>query len=181
LRRLVGLVLATFIAVSIGSISSGAAQKPLPTPKVGAVCQPVGKTQVVGTKKFTCVKSGKKLVWNKPVTVKKPTPSPTPTSTPVAKPSLESLDAKAVYDFSRASVTESLVKNGTSALSVKYLVGANVSSDTVDSVKLDLQKAIDLWGLAFASTDRVTIIWYVQPDLDWAAATYRSESGNPVE
>jgi hypothetical protein len=180
LKRLVGLVLATFVAVSIGSIASGAAPRPI-APKTGATCSPLGKVQVVGTKKFTCVKSGKKLVWNKPVTVKKPTPSPTPTCTPVAKPSLESLDAKAVYDFSRASVTESLVKNGTSALSVKYLVGANVSGDTVDSVKLDLQKAIDLWGTAFASTDRVTIIWYVQPDLDWAAATYRSESGNPVE
>jgi len=180
-KRILGLVLATVLAFSIAPISSGAAPKPAPAPKTGAVCKPVGKIQVVGTRKYTCVKTGKKSLWNKPVTIQKPTPSPTPTPTPVAKPTLDSLDAKAVYDFSRAAVAESLVKNGTSALSMKYLVGANVSEGAVDSVKLDLQKAIDLWGPAFSPTDRVTIIWYVQPDLEWAATTYRSESGNPVE
>ncbi len=180
MKRFLALALATSMALTMAPIGSGAAPKSI-SPKTGATCAPLGKVQVVGTKKYTCVKSGKKSVWNNPVTIKKPTPSPTPTPTPAAKPTLDSLDAIAVYDFSRASVAESLRKNGTSSLSVKYLVGANVSSGTVDSVKLDLQKAIDLWGPSFSPTDRVTIIWYVQPDLEWAAATYRSESGNPVE
>ena len=180
MKRFLALALATSMALTMAPIGSGAAPKSI-SPKTGATCAPLGKVQVVGTKKYTCVKSGKKSVWNNPVTIKKPTPSPTPTPTPAAKPTLDSLDAIAVYDFSRASVAESLRKNGTSSLSVKYLVGANVSSGTVDSVKLDLQKAIDLWGPSFSPTDRVTIIWYVQPDLDWAASTYRSESGNPVE
>lgn len=177
LKRFVGLVLATAIAFSLGPISSGAAPKPAPTPKTGAVCKPLGKTQVVGTKKFTCVKSGNKLVWNKPTSIAAPKPTPTP----VAKPTLDDLNAKAVYDFSRASVTEALAKNGTSSLVVKYLVGANVANDTVDSVKPDLQKAINLWGDAFSSADQFTVIWYVQQDLEWAASTYKSETGNPVE
>ena len=37
--------------------------------KAGAKCTKVKSTQVVGTKKFTCVKSGSRLVWNKGVEV----------------------------------------------------------------------------------------------------------------
>ena len=179
MKRLLGLILATLIAFSIGPISSGAAPKPAPAPKVGAVCQPVGKIQIVGTKKYTCVKSGKKLVWGKPVAVS--STKPTPTETPLAKPTLDNLNAKAVYDFSRAAVTDAMVKNGTSSLVVKYQVGANVASDTVDHVKADLQKAMNLWGTTFDAGDRFTVIWYVQQDLEWAATTYKNESGNPVE
>ena len=39
--------------------------------KAGATCIKLKATQIVGTKKFTCVKSGKKLVWDKGVTVPK--------------------------------------------------------------------------------------------------------------
>jgi hypothetical protein len=31
--------------------------------KAGAKCQKVGVQSVVGTKTFTCIKSGKKLIW----------------------------------------------------------------------------------------------------------------------
>jgi hypothetical protein len=51
------------------------------TPKAGAKCTKAGATSVSGGKKFTCIKSGKKLIWNKGVAVKaapKPTSSPTP-------------------------------------------------------------------------------------------------------
>ncbi len=52
--------------------------------KAGASCSKLGNTSVVAGKKYTCVKSGKKLVWNKGVAIAKPkpTPSPVPTSTP---------------------------------------------------------------------------------------------------
>jgi hypothetical protein len=47
------------------------------TAKAGAKCTKLKTTQVVGTKKFTCIKSGKKLVWDKGVTIpKKTTPKP---------------------------------------------------------------------------------------------------------
>lgn len=52
--------------------SSGAAITP------GAKCTKLGQTSTVLGKKYTCVKSGKKLLWNKGVAVaKKPTPIPT--------------------------------------------------------------------------------------------------------
>jgi hypothetical protein len=61
--------------------------------KSGTKCAKVGISQTVGSKKFTCVKSGSKLVWNKGVSVSvTPTPIPTtsassePTSPQVASP-----------------------------------------------------------------------------------------------
>ena len=39
--------------------------------KAGAKCTKAGVTASVGGKKFTCIKSGKKLVWSKGTTIKK--------------------------------------------------------------------------------------------------------------
>jgi M6 family metalloprotease-like protein len=52
--------------------------------KTGAKCKKAGQTSTYAGKKFTCVKSGKKLVWNKGVAIAKPRPValPTPTPTP---------------------------------------------------------------------------------------------------
>ena len=53
------------------------------SPKAGSSCPKVGNKEVSKGKTFTCVKAGKKLVWNKGVVVKAaPKPSPTPTSSP---------------------------------------------------------------------------------------------------
>jgi hypothetical protein len=49
--------------------------------KAGAKCTKAGATSTVAGKKFTCIKSGTRLVWNKGVTVKaaaKPEPTATP-------------------------------------------------------------------------------------------------------
>jgi hypothetical protein len=55
--------------------------------KAGAPCTKAGATAVVAGMKFTCVKSGKKLLWNKGVAIVKPTPTPTPSATPTPTPS----------------------------------------------------------------------------------------------
>ena len=51
--------------------------------KAGDVCKKAGSTATANGKKFTCIKSGKKLVWNKGVVVA------TPTLDPVAPTSFE--------------------------------------------------------------------------------------------
>ena len=54
--------------------------------KAGAACSKAGVKSVASGKTFTCIKSGKKLIWDKGVAVKKPTAavSPAPTPTPAA-------------------------------------------------------------------------------------------------
>ena len=56
--------------------------------KAGTACSKAGTTATANGKKFTCIKSGKKLVWNKGVAISKPVPtiSPTPTPTPSPTP-----------------------------------------------------------------------------------------------
>ena len=44
--------------------------------KAGAVCKPAGLTSIVSGKTFTCIKSGKKLVWDKGVKIVTPNPLP---------------------------------------------------------------------------------------------------------
>ncbi|MFM9151577.1 MAG: hypothetical protein ACKOPU_04815, partial [Candidatus Planktophila sp.] len=64
-------------------------------PKAGAKCSKAGITSSYGGQKFTCIKSGKKLIWDKGVSIirKVPTLTPTPTpttinnSTPIPTPS----------------------------------------------------------------------------------------------
>jgi hypothetical protein len=57
------------------------------TPKAGAKCTKAGATATASGKKFTCIKSGKKLVWNKGVLVKAATkPQGTTTVPPTVAP-----------------------------------------------------------------------------------------------
>ena len=77
------------------------------TAKAGAKCTKAGITATAAGKKFTCVKSGTKLVWNKGVTIKaapkvdvkpvEPTPTTTPTPTATPTPTPTSSDPFAVY------------------------------------------------------------------------------------
>jgi len=52
----------------------------------GSTCKVLNQKVVYLNKTYTCVKSGKKLVWNKGVLVVKPTPTPSPTPTPTPTP-----------------------------------------------------------------------------------------------
>ena len=59
-------------------------------PKFGNTCAKAGLTQNYNGLKFTCIKSGKKLVWDKGTIFKKvlPTPSASPTPSLIPTPSL---------------------------------------------------------------------------------------------
>ena len=67
--------------------------------KAGASCNSKGQVKTVSGYKYTCIKSGKKLIWNKGVVVAKPTltatstsadaPAVSPTNTPATTSTLE--------------------------------------------------------------------------------------------
>jgi len=69
------------IALLANPLAAEAAQ--VPTLK----CTRVGQTIVWRNKKYTCVKSGKKLVWDRGVTITASKPSATPTTRPTPTPS----------------------------------------------------------------------------------------------
>jgi hypothetical protein len=65
--------------------------------KAGEICKKAGSTTVSNGKKFTCIKSGKKLVWNKGVAVAKPKPVVTPMPAPAASPTPTPSPSPTVY------------------------------------------------------------------------------------
>ena len=83
-RLLAGLVAILSLSLVTAQLSEAAV-----TP--GTKCSKAGATSTFNGKKYTCVKSGKKLVWNKGVAVAKPapvaTPTPSPSTTPTPSPS----------------------------------------------------------------------------------------------
>ena len=83
MKKALGVLIAAVLVIS--PLSAFAAVK------AGDSCKKVGATATASGKKFTCIKSGKKLVWNKGVAVAKPkpvqTPAPLPTPTPEPTPS----------------------------------------------------------------------------------------------
>ena len=90
--------------------------------KEGAACKKAGQTSTVSGRKFTCVKKGSKLVWNKGVVVKKaPSVAATPaasaapamSATPMATKSAE--PSKSAAPDSMGYTMERVKANGTSS------------------------------------------------------------------
>jgi len=79
-KRSLSLLLITALCVAVIPDASAL------TAKSGAKCTKVKATSIVKGKKYTCIKSGKKLIWNKGVAVKpaaKPSAKPTAIGDPI--------------------------------------------------------------------------------------------------
>lgn len=76
------------IALAVGLVlltpSLGAAATPTP----GKLCPKLGKTIIAAKKKYTCIKSGKKIVWSKGVPVASKPPTTNPVTIPVFTPTV---------------------------------------------------------------------------------------------
>jgi hypothetical protein len=173
--------------------------------KPGDACKKLGQTSTSNGYKYSCVKSGKKLVWSKGVKLPTPkpiaspsavatpspsavaTPSPsvvaTPTPTPsvtVKKPlSLDNLDYKEVYLASRTEVSKYVANGFTNDGAINFQVGENVEPWRVEIAKNEINSAVKLWSSFFKPTS-MTIIWYSSKDIDWAKAKYEAAGGNPA-
>jgi hypothetical protein len=77
MKKLLTIMLISIVSMAIPQPIQAATEV-----KAGAKCTKANSTQTVGTKKFTCVKSGTKLTWNKGVPISKPA-APKPTTTQV--------------------------------------------------------------------------------------------------
>lgn len=76
MKRLIPIALVAAISLVTPQQSQGAIQA-----KAGAKCTKANSTQTVSNKRFTCIKLGSRLIWNKGVIIPKPI-SPTPITTP---------------------------------------------------------------------------------------------------
>ena len=72
MKRLISLILIVSFAASSNTYEASAAIK------AGSTCKTKGETKVVASSKFTCTKTGKKLVWVLKISKPNPTPSNSP-------------------------------------------------------------------------------------------------------
>lgn len=122
--------------------------------KAGAACSKAGTKSVVSGKTFTCIKSGKKFVWDKGVAVTKPIVTVTPTPTPTPTPEIVYATLWEKYKWSKPSSSASVAATATEKF--KSYVATNRSPAT--TVRIVAQEGVDAnllkWvteGSAFAS------------------------------
>ena len=169
------------LAIAIAVLLTLAGPVQAATPKAGAKCTKAGTTATASGKKFTCVKSGTKLVWNKGVAIKAapnpspnpvfkpveptptatPTPSPTatPTPTPSVKPFVVNATAKKAFDIIQSAKTQS------SNLTYTYRIGNFAAPDVAKVVQRYVENAAQVYSLFLDSPRVVTIHVYTEKDM----------------
>jgi hypothetical protein len=113
-KRLIALLVITPLMLSSQISTSNAAAK------AGAKCSKVGIQSAVGAKTFTCIKSGKKLVWNKGV-VK------STKAEPVAPTGFNDLEANfsGVSHAAWKKSKEKILASSSTSIPLEILVGEN--------------------------------------------------------
>jgi hypothetical protein len=171
------------MAVAVALLLALTAPLHAATPKAGSKCTKAGATSTAAGKKFTCVKSGTKLVWNKGVVIKaapkpavnpvlkpvEPTPTPTPTVTyPDVPTSFDDLIAKyegisyAAWSKSNAAIKAS----NDVAPPFRALTGPNTTLAFKNPAS-----AYDLVARLYSgykSTNAMTVLSFGYDDRDWA-------------
>ncbi len=109
-------------------------------PKVGASCTKKGVERVYKSKKFICVKSGKKLVWSiAKAAASAPTPTPIPTT---SSPTANTIWDK--YGFTKPSKVEDVISAATSAFA-KYTENVRMNYTVKVVAQSDVDPVLVSW------------------------------------
>ena len=195
------------LALAIALLLTLAAPVQAATPKAGAKCNKAGTTATASGKKFTCIKSGTKLVWNKGVAVAtRPTPTPTPSGTPTPSPSPSPSITPSNTPTPTPSPVVEKAPTGFSDLAENfkgvYLGVWNTSNSKITTnPPLDVKQNILLapntklpnieipemynrgtqFFAGYIQPKRFNALYYVQDDIKWAEAKVLELYGNPDE
>ena len=140
----------------------------------GTTCTKLGSTKVIATKKYTCVKSGKKKVWNKGVVISKPKPV-TPTAPPKAV-TFDNLDVNWVRKLAWAEVHSGVQANPDYAPKMNFIVGPSLSQARVDQEKAALNLTAKFWSDLYKPNETY-IGYFTEKDVDWVDAAMCNQAG----
>lgn len=147
------------------------------SPTSGATCTKAGLVSSTATKKFTCVKSGKKLVWDKGVALAKPKASSTGLSIPITLPVAQNGSitfANAAANFSNIPQTawqrtqDVIAANPEVTFPTVIHIGPNTKA-SMNAINTALNRINKLFA-GFRHVSKYSGIVYNAQDLNWAVS-----------
>ena len=149
-------------------------------PKAGATCTKKGATATSAGRLYTCILSGKKLIWNKGIAIKKPvspTPKPTaigdpigavggtPTPTPTPTATIERKDWELIY----IRIWEDLEKSQTQkSFPFEYKLGPTVNKEKANESIAAYDKAMKIWMPLLTGSTISPVIWTIMSEKDYS-------------
>jgi hypothetical protein len=162
----------------------------------GTKCSKLNASKVISNKKFTCIKSGKNLIWNKGITVKssaksaskansapspipvksaEPSPSPTqsaqptPTVTPSPTPSKPTKIPVTRREKALAEVRRVYEANSgkNPGASVKYIIAPDAPTVFAQMMKEVIPVSAQFWANVFTPSDNFPIILGNSSNVTW--------------
>jgi hypothetical protein len=183
--RIGAISLVFIIALALPGIPSGAAIK------AGSVCKKAQQVRVVKGVKFTCVKSGKKLVWRKSAVTAEivsaaevtPSPSPSPIVSATPSPSPSIIEVTVPQGFAdlfenRKGIAYGAWKKTAEIIAVSPDRGIKLDIELGPNTKPhfeDYEGIVNLLGRAFPNRSlppRTLVIQFNYTDMDWASAKF---------
>ena len=137
-------------------VVSGSSAIAAPNPKSGAPCTKMGVAKTYQGKKFTCMGSGKKLVWSKGISTKStpgastsgstqastPTPSPSPTPVLTVAQKWAATGSKALEGFNQAFPQKSAQHP---TLETVWRISEQVDPRISTEIQRQYKESIDFW------------------------------------
>ena len=146
------------------------------TAKAGATCTKLKATSVVKGKKFTCIKSGKKLVWDKGVSVKPPVEPVT--KSPIVEPVTPQLpvetDARKAFDAITTIAKSTTIK----PIDIRSVASPEVSTSSVAEIENRYSFVANFFDAQLPASTPVTLVISTNAEIEWAGSQLSKLSGN---
>lgn len=159
------LILPLVLVINIAAVAPASAAV-----KAGAPCKKVGSKSVEAGKTYTCVKSGKKLIWSKGVAQKPasdiskpvPTPTPSPKSTSYSEPLFGSKEQAVAYENMKTKMIPQPVPQ-----LFRFHYSPSALKSFKERLETELTESMKYWHSVYTNTELFNVFYGTEIDLDW--------------
>ncbi len=179
-KKTVASALTVFLILSLTSASSFASSKVA----AGKSCKTSKQKVTFEGKTFTCVKSGKKLIWNKGVVLRKPANQPLVIPTPSASPAQAEAPSTtqvpvALWQETQFKILQEFKSLKPSAIQeLDFVLSPNADKGTARKLQESYQEPITYLSNLYVNPRKVTFLVMNENDKDWWLAQFKELSPN---